>query len=196
MEARLARVIAIGVVIGAVAAIGFTELGVLPRVIPPAVVEAKGTVVSPPTRSLIRHASSPAVSGPPYAIEYSTNDLLQLHQLSQSLHWQPWLPTKALQLDSYVESYVSQGVLSVIIGPYLLEESNHPLSVREAPTSVTPVTLPNGDAGSWWWVPGEGGSYYRLNLQMGSIYVRIAGSNSLATLSQLAESFQPLMGLS
>ncbi len=196
MEARLTRVIAIGVVIGAVSAIGLTGLGMLPRVIPLPPVEAKGIVTSTGGTSAIRHSPVPVVSGPPYAIQYSTNDLLQLHQLSQGLHWQPWLPTKALQLDSYVESYVSQGVLSILIGPYLLEESNHPLSVREAPTSVTPVTLPNGDAGSWWWVPGGGGSYYRLNLQMGSIYVRLEGSNSLATLSHLAESFQPLMGLS
>jgi len=195
MEARLSKVIALGVGLGSVVAIGLTSLGVLPRVIPPAVAEAKGPsrqVVSKPAPSRIRVA---AVSGPPYPVAYTANDLLQLHQLSQSLHWQPWLPTQTKVPASYIEAYVSQGALSVLIGPYLIEESNRPLPVREGPTSVTPVSLPNGDSGTWWWVPGEGGSYYRLNLQLGSMYVWLEGSSSLTTLSQLAESFQPLMAL-
>lgn len=196
MEARLGRVISMGLLMGAVAATGLTWLGLLPRVVP-AVVEAKNPspAVSPRPTPEKSSSSGTIISGPPYAIQYSPNDLLQLHQLSQDVHWQPWLPTKSPSLLSYVEAYIASGVLCVIIGPYLVEEANHPLPARQGPTSVTPITLSNGDSGSWWWVPGEGGSFYRLNVKIGSIYVRISGSNSLPQLSQLAETFQPLMAL-
>jgi hypothetical protein len=180
---------------GALSAIGSTWLGVLPRVVPPQV-EAQGTNVTSRPQTPTSEASTPAVpKGPPYAVQYTSNDLLQLHALSEQLHWQPWVPKEATQSVSYVESYAANNVLSIIIGPYLLEESNAPIAELEGPTSVTTTTLADGTSGTWWWVPGEGGSYYRLNVQMGSIYIRMAGSSSLSVMSQLADSLEPLMAV-
>ncbi len=196
LKPRLSRVISLGIALGATVSIGLTWLGVLPRVVPKPTAMAKVPNGHP---KAVKRTNAPsvsaAISGPPYAVQYSGNDLLQLHQLSRQLHWQPWLPAKALQLEHYVEAYTSGPVLSVIVGPYVVEESNAPLTERVAPSNISSVTLANGDQGTWWWVPGDGGGVYSLNFRLGSIYVRVAGSSSHADLLELASSFEPLMSL-
>ncbi len=193
MSERLERVIGLGLIVGAGLALAVIGLGWLPPVSNPFGQDPHTVAAPAPVRVPRRRAPTPRHSqGPPWPVAYSANGLGELRACARRLGWKPWMPTQSAAPATFEEAYTTSGVLCAVVGPYFVEEALRPIPSREGPTAVTRVTLSNGQSGTWWWVPGEGGGYYRLNLQVGSRYIRLAGANKVSTLDPLATSFAPI----
>ncbi len=197
MSERLERVIGMGLLIGAALAVAFTVLGWLPPVSNPPGPGVNSAARPAPSRIPHRQASTPPKmpQGPPWPVTYSANTFGALHALARRLGWKPWMPTRAAVQATFEEAYTVSGVLCAVVGPYFFQEATRPIPAREGPTTVTPVALSNGQSATWWWVPGEGGGYYRLNFRAGLRYIRLAGANTVSALNPLATSFVPLSAI-
>lgn len=175
---------------GLILGVGLTW--VLPRLTPPA--PSPTPVPASPPRNPVS-ARTPRKPASPPAVIYAPAELVSVRRLGKSLGFLPWLPVQSREPLQYDTSYRLGRVLYVALGPVFVAESLAPIPAEWIPAQKTAIALPNGTTGERWWVPGDGGSAWRLDFREGAVFLRVAVSgvdDTIGGMRQLAAGFRPL----